>query len=246
MKICNNLFRVPMCMNLEHAKTIGSTNGFVPILRKTELVRYCHSKFISSYKDTYNGQHQMSITDPERYWGEISTNTTWTKPWDKVLDNSNPPFTKWFVGGKLNMCYNAVDRHIDEGNGERNAIIWDSPVTSSKKTFTYSQVLSKTRTLAGALTQMNVKKGDRVLIYMPMIPEAIFAMLACARLGVIHSVVFGGFAAKELATRIRHCEPKVILTATCGIEPNRIIEYVPIVKEALKLANAPSTPTISF
>ena len=167
------------------------------------------NKFTNTFPDTYNDNHQRSIKDPEQYWAEIATNTVWTKPWDKVLDHSNAPFTKWFVGGKLNMCYNAVDRHVDEGIGDRKAIIWDSPITNSKRVFTYHEILDKVSALAGALVNLKVKKGDRVLIYMPMVPDAIIAMLACARLGAIHTVVFGGFAAKELAVRIRHCEPKV-------------------------------------
>ena len=172
-------------------------------------VAFIRNKSTTPYPDTYKEQYLRSINDPEGYWGEVSSNTVWFKPWDKVLDNSNPPFTKWFVGGKLNMCYNAVDRHISEGKGDRNAIIWDSPITQSKQTLTYNQVLEQVSALARVLINMNVKKGDRVLIYMSMIPEALVAMLACARIGAIHSVVFGGFSAKELGTRIRHCEPKV-------------------------------------
>jgi hypothetical protein len=163
----------------------------------------------NSYPDTYIYEYVNSITDPEAYWGEISKNTIWFKPWDKVIDNSNPPFTNWFVGGKTNMCYNAVDRHIQEGNGDRNAIIWDSPITNSKEILTYMQVQEKAAKLARVLTNLNVKTGDVVLIYMSMIPEALVAMLACTRIGAIHSVVFGGFSSKELGSRIRHCEPKV-------------------------------------
>ena len=172
----------------------------------------------SSFPDTYKEQYLRSINDPEGYWGDVSANTIWFKPWGKVLDNTNPPFTKWFVGGKLNMCYNAVDRHIDDGNGNNNAIIWDSPITHSKQTLTYNQVREQASTLARVLINMNVKKGDRVLIYMSMIPEALVAMLACARIGAIHSVVFGGFSAKELGTRIRHCEPKVTVKSTMTIK----------------------------
>ena len=153
-----------------------------------------------------------------------------------MLDNSNSPFTKWFPGGELSVCYNAVDRHVDEGHGDQPALVWDSPITGNKDTVTYAQLQDKVARLAGVLAREGVGKGDRVLIYMPMVTEAVVAMLATVRLGAAHSVVFGGFAAKELAVRIRHAEPKVIISASCGLEPNRIVEYKPSVDEAIKLA----------
>ena len=154
----------------------------------------------------------------------------------QVMDNSNPPFTKWFPGGELSVCYNAVDRHVDEGHGEQPALVWDSPITGNKDTVTYAQLQDKVARLAGVLAREGVGKGDRVLIYMPMVTEAVIAMLATVRLGAAHSVVFGGFAAKELAVRIRHAEPKVVISASCGIEPNRIVQYKPSVDEAIRLA----------
>ena len=153
-----------------------------------------------------------------------------------MLDNSNSPFTKWFPGGELSVCYNAVDRHVDEGHGDQPALVWDSPITGNKDTVTYAQLQDKVARLAGVLAREGVGKGDRVLIYMPMVTEAVVAMLATVRLGAAHSVVFGGFAAKELAVRIRHAEPKVIISASCGIEPNRIVQYKPSVDEAIQLS----------
>ena len=213
MKICSNILRVTNLSKYEWFKTAvnGYSRNLITIPKWTPEASN-RNLFTNSCINTYSEQHQRSITDPESYWGDIATNTIWFKPYEKVLDNSNPPFTKWFSGGKLNMCYNAVDRHIDEGNGNRNAIVWDSPITNNKKTITYNEVLQKTAALARVLINMKVKKGDRVLIYMSMTPEALIAMLACARIGAIHSVVFGGFSSKELGARIRHCEPKVIIT----------------------------------
>ena len=160
--------------------------------------------------------------------------------WDKVLDNSNSPFVRWFVNGELSLCYNAVDRHVDEGHGDQAALIWDSPITGAKRTISYRELQEDVARVAGLLSRMGVEKGDRVMVYMPMIPETIISMLAIIRLGAVHSVVFGGFAAKELAVRIRHCEPKVIISASCGIEPGRVVEYKPNVDQAIKLAEAES------
>jgi len=184
----------------------------------------------------YETELQRSLQNPEEYWAEIAENTIWTKKWDKVLDNSNPPFAKWFAGGELSLCYNAVDRHVDEGFGEQAALVWDSPITGKKDTVTFKELQDKVSRVAGMLSKMGVGKGDRVLVYMPMVPEAVIAMLAIVRLGAAHSVVFGGFAAKELAVRIKHAEPKVIISASCGIEPGRIIKYKPNVDEAIRLA----------
>lgn len=196
--------------------------------------------------DKYRQEFQKSVQNPEEYWGEISKNIIWTKPWTRVLDDANSPFTKWFPGGRLSLCYNALDRHVDEGRGNRDALIWDSPITGNKDTYSFSKLQKEVSSLAAVLSGLGVQKGDRTLIYMPMIPQTVVAMLASARLGAPHSVVFGGFAAKELSTRIRHCQPKAILCASCGVEPSRTIEYKPIIDEALRLANAPNIPVVVY
>jgi len=177
-----------------------------------------------------------SLQEPAGFWGEAAEAVHWYKRWDKVLDDSRQPFYRWFVGGEVNTCYNALDLHVDEGHGDQPALIYDSPVTNSIKTFTYRQLRDQVAGFAGALARLGVAKGDRVVIYMPMIPEAAVAMLACARLGAVHSVVFGGFAANELATRIDDAQPKVVVSASCGVETNRIIPYKPLLDEALRIA----------
>ncbi|XP_023709267.1 acyl-CoA synthetase short-chain family member 3, mitochondrial isoform X3 [Cryptotermes secundus] len=182
----------------------------------------------------YQESLRRSLEEPEEFWKEVGQCVTWTKPWDEVLDNTKQPFTKWFVGGELNACYNAVDRHVLAGDGEKVALIHDSPVTKSIRHITYQELQDKqVSRLAGALAKMGVSRGDRVIVYMPMIPEAIIAMLATVRLGAVHSVVFGGFAARELRVRIEHAEPKVIIVASAGCEPNRIVRYKDIVNEAI-------------
>lgn len=186
----------------------------------------------------YNKEMVRSLTQPEDYWAEVASNTVWTKKWDKVLDNSNPPFVKWFGGGELSLCYNAVDRHVDDGHGTQTALIWDSPITGNKSSMTFLELQDSVARVAGLLSTMGVSKGDRVVIYMPMVLEAVVAMLATVRLGAVHSVVFGGFAAKELAVRLKHAEPKVIISASCGLEPGRVIEYKPNVDEAVRLSGA--------
>ena len=153
--------------------------------------------------------------------------------YEQFLDDRRPPFYRWFAGGTLNTCFNALDRHVLAGRGEQTALIYDSPVTGVTATYTYAALLAKVSTLAGALSSLGVEKGDRVVIYMPMVPEAAIAMLACARIGAIHSVVFGGFAPAELAARIEDATPKAILSASCGIEPNRVIAYKPMLDAAL-------------
>lgn len=190
--------------------------------------------------ERYRSEHRESMSNPEEYWARIAENTVWTRKWDKVLDDSNSPFTKWFVGGRLNMCYNALDRHVEAGLGERRAVVWDSAITDSKSTLTYAQLRDQVSSLAAGLSDLGVGAGDRVVVYMPMIPEALVAMLAAARLGAVHCVVFGGFSPVELSRRIRHVRPKAIVTASCGIEPNRITEYLPIVEEALKGLDLPN------
>ncbi len=183
--------------------------------------------------DRYQEIYERSLHDPEGFWGEAAQALEWHKPWEQVLDRTAQPVPRWFVGGEFNTCHNALDRHVAAGRGEQDALIWDSPVTGSQRRYTYAQLRDEVARFAGVLRGLGVEKGDRVLIYMPMVPEAAIAMLASARLGAIHSVVFGGFAARELATRIEDAEPKVIVSASCGIEPNRIVEYKPLLDEAI-------------
>jgi propionyl-CoA synthetase len=176
------------------------------------------------------------LRDPEGYWGDVAGQITWIKKFDRVLDSSRAPFYQWFTGGELNTCYNALDRHVENGRGEQTALIYDSPITQTIRTFTYSQLLDAVARFAGVLASLGVVRGDRVILYMPMVPEAAISMLACARLGAIHSVVFGGFAPTELAVRIDDCKPKVIVSASCGIEPSRVIAYKPLLDEAIDRA----------
>jgi propionyl-CoA synthetase len=192
--------------------------------------------------NAYDEAFKKSIEDPDAFWGEAAEDVHWYKKWDKVLDASNKPFYRWFKGGELNTCYNAVDLHVESGRADQPAIIYDSPVTNTIKTYTYSQLRDVVAKFAGVLAGLGVVKGDRVLIYMPMIPEAAIAMLACARIGAVHSVVFGGFAANELATRINDAKPKVIVSASCGIEVARVIPYKPLLDEAIRLSKADSQP----
>jgi propionyl-CoA synthetase len=185
----------------------------------------------------YDEAYTRSLQDLEGFWGEAADDIHWYKRWDKVFDDSNAPFYRWFVGGKVNTCFNALDRHVDGGRGEQAALIYDSPVTGNTvKTFTYRELRDQVARFAGALRGLGVGPGDRVVIYMPMVPEAIVAMLATARLGAVHSVVFGGFAAGELAGRIDDAQPRVIVSASCGIEVNRVIAYKPLLDGAIELA----------
>jgi len=185
----------------------------------------------------YQEVFQKSIQDPNRFWAEAAEAISWYKKWDRVLDDFNPPFYRWFPGAELNTCHNALDRHVAAGRGDQLAVIHDSPVTDSVTTYTYAQLLEQVAQAAGALQGLGVAKGDTVVIYMPMVPEALVAMLACARLGAIHSVVFGGFAPKELAIRIDDAKPKVIVSASCGIEVKKVIAYKPLLDKAIELAN---------
>jgi propionyl-CoA synthetase len=180
--------------------------------------------------------YERSLKDPEAFWAEAAKELHWHRKWDKVLDDSGKPFYRWFAGGEINTCYNALDRHVEFGRGAQAALIYDSPVTQTVKSWTYGQLRDWVARFAGALAAQGITRGDRVIIYMPMIPEAVVAMLACARLGAIHSVVFGGFAANELAKRINDAAPKLIVSASCGIEPNRVVEYKPLLDEAIQLA----------
>ena len=180
--------------------------------------------------------YKSAMADPEGFWGKAAEDIHWVEKWDKVLDDSDPPYYRWFAGGTLNTCYNAVDRHVKDGRGAQAAIIYDSPVTDTVSHLTYRELQDQVARCAGALAERGVVKGDRVIIYMPMVPEALVAMLACARLGAIHSVVFGGFAANELATRIDDARPKAILSASCGIEVAKVIPYKPLLDTAIEMA----------
>jgi propionyl-CoA synthetase len=184
----------------------------------------------------YEEAYRRSLKDPENFWGEAAEAIRWERRWDRVLDKSRPPFFRWFAGGMLNTCYNALDAHVESGRADQLALIYDSPVTGAVSRFTYRQLLDQVSRFAGALKAQGIAKGDRVIIYMPMVPEALIAMLACARIGAIHSVVFGGFAPHELATRIDHAEPKLMVSASCGIEVGRTIPYKPLLDKAIELA----------
>ncbi len=182
----------------------------------------------------YAAVFQKSVDNPEQFWADAAKGISWYSPWEKVLDASNPPFYRWFPGGTLNTCYNAVDRHVEGGRAEQTAIIYDSPVTSTVRRISYGELQGQVATFAGALASLGVGKGDTVVIYMPMIPEAAVAMLACARLGAVHSVVFGGFAPHELAIRIDHAQPKVLVTASGAIEGKKVLAYKPMVDTAIE------------
>ncbi|MGA8977738.1 MAG: AMP-binding protein, partial [Pedococcus sp.] len=181
----------------------------------------------------YRAAYDESLADPDAFWGRAAQAIDWITPPPRVLDDDRPPFYRWFTGGTLNTCFNALDRHVIAGRGDQAALHYDSPVAGTQQTFTYADLLDRVATFAGALASLGVAKGDRVIVYMPMVPEAVIAMLACARLGAVHSVVFGGFAPTELAARIEDAKPTVIVSASCGIEPSRIVEYKPMLDAAL-------------
>src|SRR2546428_3492554 len=172
----------------------------------------------------------------ERFWAEAADSVHWYRRWNRVLDASRPPYYRWFSGGVVNTCYNALDRHVASGRGDQPALIYDSPVAQTITCFTYRTLLDQVSRFAGVLKGQGVGRGDRVIIYMPMVPAAALAMLACARIGAIHSVVFGGFASHELAARISHAAPKVVVSASCGIEVNRVVPYKPLLDKAIELA----------
>ena len=184
----------------------------------------------------YQRAYEQSLADPAGFWGEAAKLVKWDKAPKVILDDSNIPLYRWFSDGMLNTCYNALDRHVIDGRADQPAVIHESAITGKSSTLTYAQMLEKTARFAGALRLAGVEKGDRVVIYMPMVPEALIAMLACARLGAVHSVVFGGFAPAELAARIDDAKPKVIVSASCGLEPTRIVEYKPMLDESISLA----------
>ncbi len=180
--------------------------------------------------------YARSLRDPEGFWAEAAEDVFWYRRWDAVRDLSRPPFVRWFPGAITNTCHNALDRHVEAGRRDETALVWDSPLSAAKRAFSYRELRDETARFAGALRSLGVAKSDRVLVYMPMVPEAVVAMLACARIGAVHSVVFGGFAAPELATRIDDAQPRVVLAASCGIEPGCVVPYAPLLKQALELA----------
>jgi len=195
---------------------------------------------VGAYADIF----QASVEDPEGFWLGAAEAIDWyTKP-TRALDASNPPFYRWFPDGELNVCHNALDRHVEAGRGEQAALIYDSPVTGTQRTYTYAALRDEVARFAGVLAGLGVGHGDRVVIYMPMVPEAAVAMLACARIGAVHSVVFGGFAPKELAVRIDDAAPSVIVSASCGIEGKRVIEYKPLLDKAIELARHKPTKNV--
>jgi propionyl-CoA synthetase len=184
----------------------------------------------------YKIVHRRSLEHPQDFWAQAAAGIDWDRKWDCVLDATHAPFYRWFTGGRLNTCYNAIDRHVEGGRADQAAIIYDSPMTDSQRTISYRELRDETALFAGVLAANGIGKGDRVIIYMPMVPEAIVAIMACARIGAVHSVVFGGFAANELATRIDDAQPKAIVSASCGLEPTRIISYKPLLDQAIKLS----------
>ena len=184
----------------------------------------------------FDEMYRRSLEDFDGFWAEAAEGVDWYKKWDRVRDDSKLPFYRWFPGGQLNKSYNALDRHVENGRADQLALIYDSPLTRAQKKFTYRELRDRVALFAGALANQGVAKGDRVVLYMPMVPEAVISMLACARIGAVHSVVFGGFAANELATRIDDAKPKVIVSASCGIEPTRVVQYKALLDEAINIS----------
>ncbi len=197
-----------------------------------------HDMAMNAHGGDYSTQYRASIEDPNTFWLDAAGTIEWQRPPSRALDDTEPPFYHWFPDGELNTCHNAIDRHVAAGRAGQVAVYWDSPVTGSKAQYTYGELLDQVARFAGVLRGLGVGTGDRVVVYLPMVPEALIAMLACARIGAVHSVVFGGFAPKELAARIADAEPKVLVCASCGIEPNRVVEYKPIVDEAVEATDS--------
>ncbi|MGH8156463.1 MAG: AMP-binding protein, partial [Rhodanobacteraceae bacterium] len=195
-------------------------------------------------RGNYARAHAAALADPAGFWAKIAEDIDWTRRWDKVLDDSRKPFYRWFTGGVLNTCYNCVDRHVEKGRGEQLALIYDSPLAGARRKITYRELRDLTAQCAGALRSLGVGKGDTVVIYMPLVPEAVIAMLACARIGAVHSVVFGGFAAPELAKRVLDAKPMIVMSASCGLLPGRAVAYKPLLDKALRIAGAERTPCI--
>src|ERR1700710_1355788 len=188
-------------------------------------------------KSRYQEAHARSLADPEGFWGEAAREIDWIEPAKKIFDPSMGLYGRWFAGAGANPCYNALGRHVAGGRADQGALIHDSPLAGAVTKLTYGEMLHEVKTLAAIMQDFGVAKGDRVILYMPMVPEAVIAMLACARIGAGHSVVFGGFAAKELATRIEDAKPKLIFSASCGLEPGRIVQYKPLLDEAINLSS---------
>jgi propionyl-CoA synthetase len=186
--------------------------------------------------DKHEREHRRSLEDPDGFWAEAAEAIHWERRWDRVLDDTGAPFYRWFTGARMNTCHNAVDRHVEAGRGAQPALVYDSPMTGRIERFDYRQLQAEVARLAGALRAAGVERGDRVIIYMPLVPQAVFGMLACARIGAVHSVVFGGFAAQELAARIDHARPKLVLSASCGLEPGRVVRYKPLLDAAIAAA----------
>ncbi|TAN12787.1 MAG: acetate--CoA ligase [Burkholderiaceae bacterium] len=197
---------------------------------------------IKNVSGNYARTYAAAQADPAKFWGDIAKGIDWIKPWERVIDDSRKPFYRWFAGGVLNTCYNCVDRHVKNGRADQLAIVYDSPLAQTVRKITYRELQELTAQYGGALRDLGVKKGDTVIIYMPMVPEAIVAMLACARIGAVHSVVFGGFAAPELAKRVVDAKPKAVLSASCGLLPGRAVPYKALLDEALRIAGAEKTP----
>ncbi len=187
---------------------------------------------------SFDEMYRRSLDDPDGFWAEAAGAIDWDEPWERVLDDSRGPFYRWFTGGRLNSCHNALDRHVEGGRADQLALIYDSPVTATTRSFTYRELRDAVARFAGALVAEGVGRGDRVIVYMPMVPEAAIAMLACARIGAIHSVVFGGFAAHELASRIEDAKPKVVVSASCGIEPSGVVAYKPLLDAAIEMVES--------
>ncbi|XP_077355911.1 acyl-CoA synthetase short-chain family member 3, mitochondrial isoform X3 [Festucalex cinctus] len=224
-----------VCMR---SRSLGSRLRGVWVYGKTAtLLRGCADDAREAAAERYGRAFAAARDRPEQFWAEVGQDIRWFEPWSKTLHVEDPVFPNWFVGGKLNMCYNAVDRHVESGRGHQAAIIYDSPVTSTKRIITYQELQDQVSRLAGVLVRNGVGKGDLVVIYMPMVPQAMYAMLACARIGAPHSLIFGGFASKELSVRIDHAKPKMIMTASFGIEPGRQVAYVPLLEKALQLCS---------
>ena len=197
---------------------------------------------MGSYKEIY----QRASENPQEFWAQAAEDLIWQKKWQKVLDDKNSPFNTWFAGGKINTCYNALDRHVESGSSDRVALIYDSPLAATKEKITYLELRDRVAAFSGVLKKYGVEYGDRVVIYMPMIPETVVAMLACSRIGAIHSVVFGGFASNELAKRIDDAKPKLIVSASCGLEPGKVIEYKPLLDGAISLSKNKPDSCIIF
>src|SRR5713226_9153538 len=223
----------------------GNLNGVILKVRPRPLqpgeprrmARPDGSSAMDARTSRYHEVYARWQRDPQGFWGEAAQAIDWIEPPKRVFDPDAGVYGRWFAGGVCNTCWNAIDRHVMQGRGEQAAIIYDSPLSGQKRTLTYHRLQVETQVLAAILRNFGVAKGDRVLLYMPMVPEAVIGMLACARIGAIHSVVFGGFAANELATRIDDAKPKVILSASCGLEPGRIVNYKPLLDEAIKLSS---------